>query len=163
MEKITVLGIGNIIMQDEGLGVRVLEAITEKYQFPFHVQLLDGGCLGNELLPFLDGTQKLLIIDALAAHLPPGDCRKFAGVEVKKYFKNKLSVHEIGISEVLASLEIIGEPIEEVVIVGMQPASLDVGLELSDEVTAAVPELIDMVISQLRDWNISADIRGAVA
>lgn len=155
MEKITVLGIGNILMRDEGLGVRAIEQLTERFQFPPEVQVLDGGCLGMELYPFLDGTTKLLVVDAIDARLLPGDCRKISGDDVLKYFRRKLSVHEIGISEVLAALDLTGRPIEEVVIIGMQPAVLDVGLELSDIVQSALPRLGDLIAEQLREWHVS--------
>lgn len=153
MQKITVLGIGNIIMQDEGLGVRAVELLEQKCQLPEHIQVLDGGCLGMELFPFLAGTTKLLIIDAIDANLSPGATCKYAGEEVKAYFRRKISVHEIGISEVLAALEITEKPIEEVVIVGIQPLVLEVGLELSDVVQAAMPTLMSMIVHQLHVWT----------
>jgi hydrogenase maturation protease len=155
MEKITVLGIGNILLGDEGLGVRAVELLTKRFQLPPEVQVLDGGCLGMELYPFLDGTTKLLVVDAIDAQLLAGDCSKICGEDVLKYFRNKLSVHEIGISEVLAALDLVGCPIREVVIIGIKPAVLDVGLELSDIVLSALPRLVDLIADQLREWHVS--------
>lgn len=160
MEKIAVLGIGNILMKDEGLGVRTIELLTARYQLSPDVQILDGGCLGMELYPFLESVGKLLVVDAVDAQLSPGSCCKFTGDEVEKYFRRKLSVHEIGITEVLASLELTAHPINEVVIVGMQPALLDIGLELSNEVQAALHQLLDMVVDQLRAWDVEVVAKG---
>jgi hydrogenase maturation protease len=163
MEKITILGIGNIIMQDEGIGVRAIEQLDEMYHFPNHVQLLDGGCLGMELLPFLDETAKLLIVDAMEARTSPGVCQRVAGDEVRQYFRQKLSVHEIGISEILASMEITERAIGEVVIIGMQPETIDVGLDLSETAHANMPELLRLVIEQLGAWHITPTCKGEVA
>jgi hydrogenase maturation protease len=111
-----------------------------------------------ELFPFLDNVEKLLVIDAVEAQLSPGTCCKFSGMDVKKYFRQKLSVHELGISEVLASLEVTGKEIAEVVIIGMQPAVLDIGLELSATAKASMPELLEMVLEQLRAWGVGSMI-----
>lgn len=163
MQKITILGIGNIIMQDEGLGVRAVEALQKKYRFSAEVQLLDGGCLGMELHPFFEGTEKLLVIDAVENQLMPGSCCKYSGNEVKKYFRRKLSVHEVGLSEVLATLEVTGREIPEVVIIGMRPEVIDLGLELSATVARNMPELLDIALEQLKEWQVTVLEEGEVA
>ncbi|MBP1765835.1 MAG: hydrogenase expression/formation protein [Firmicutes bacterium] len=99
-DKITVLGVGNILLQDEGVGVRVVEEMTRRFAFPENVEVLDGGTLGMELMRFLLGTDKLIIIDAIDGSLPPGSIYEFEKENVKKYFREKVSVHDLGIQDV---------------------------------------------------------------
>jgi hydrogenase maturation protease len=155
MGKIVVLGIGNILMQDEGFGVRVVEELTRRYTFPDTVEVLDGGTLGMELLRFIKGADRLLIIDAINGGSEPGAFFQFANEEVKAYFKHKVSMHELGIQDVLAALEVLEEPVKDVVVLGVQPAVIDVGLELSEIVQASVDNAICRTLRVLDSWGIN--------
>lgn len=155
MEKIVVLGIGNILMQDEGFGVRVIEMLNQSHSFPPHVQLLDGGTLGMELLRFIDGAERLLILDAINGDGPPGTHYQLSNEEVSAYFKNKVSMHELGIQDVLTALNLLGKPVNEVVILGIQPAVIDVGLELTPTVQAAAEQTVKHVTDVLDSWGIN--------
>ncbi|ATW24621.1 HyaD/HybD family hydrogenase maturation endopeptidase [Candidatus Formimonas warabiya] len=154
MEKITVLGIGNILLQDEGFGVRMIEELHRCYRFPDTVQVLDGGTLGLDLLSYLTGTDRLLVVDAVSGGRPPGSFYHFTGDEVKSYFQEKVSLHELGLKDVLAALEILGEPVKEVVILGVEPASLDLGLDLTPAVAAMVDQTMRVLIDQLENWQV---------
>lgn len=154
MAQITVLGIGNILLQDEGFGVRVVESLHARYRFPTDVQVLDGGTLGMELMRFLHGTDKLILLDAVSGHLPPGGVYEMRNEQVKAYFKEKVSMHELGIQDVLAALEVLERPIDEIVIFGIQPSELDIGLELSPLIAPRVPEVVDKVIAELQSWKV---------
>lgn len=154
MKKTTVLGIGNILLQDEGLGVRVVEELQRRYQFGPAVELLDGGTLGMGLLRYIGGTDRLLIVDAVAGGGQPGTLYRFAGQEVEQYFQEKVSLHELGIKEVLAMLEVTGQPVGEVVIVGAEPASLDMGLELTPIIADALENVTGAVLEQLFAWGV---------
>ena len=111
---ITVLGIGNVVLRDEGFGVRVAEYLDKNYIFPDNVQIVDGGVLGIELMQFVTGTEKLLIIDSINGGGEPGQTFRFANDEVLAHFQDKLSAHEVGIQDVLAALEVTGRKIPEV-------------------------------------------------
>jgi hydrogenase maturation protease len=152
--SILVLGVGNILLSDEGLGVRVIEKIKEGYVLPKDVRLLDGGTLGVELLYFLEGSEKLIIVDAIKGGGPPGTLYKFSGDEVKAYFKGKISAHELGIQEVLGIAQLTDRYPKEVVVIGMEPESLEVSLELSQTVKDNLEKLIKSVIEQFKEWNI---------
>ncbi|MDR3591495.1 MAG: HyaD/HybD family hydrogenase maturation endopeptidase [Negativicutes bacterium] len=154
MKQITVLGIGNILLQDEGFGVRIIEELQRRYRFPEAVQVLDGGTLGMDLLRFIGGSEKLLVVDAIAGGGPPGSFYHLAGDDVKVYFSEKVSLHELGIRDVLAALEVLGQPVAEVVVLGVEPAVLDLGLELTPVVAAAVDETVAAVLAQLKDWRV---------
>lgn len=154
MKPITVLGIGNILLQDEGFGVRVVERLAERYRFPDEVQVLDGGTLGMELVRFLSETKRLLIIDAINGEGPPGTFYRIAGDEVQAYFREKVSMHELGIKDVLAVLGVTGHPVDEVVIMGVQPQSLDIGLELTPIVAEALDKAVIAALTELKRWQV---------
>lgn len=154
MKPITVLGIGNILLQDEGYGVRVVENLSKRYRFPDDVQVLDGGTLGMELVRFLAGTKRLLIVDAINGDSPPGTFYRLTGEEVQAYFQEKVSMHELGIKDVLAVLGVTGQPIEEVVIIGVQPESLDIGLDLTPAVAATMDRVIAAGLAELARWQV---------
>lgn len=154
MRKITVLGIGNILLKDEGFGVRVAEQLLKRFQFPEHVQVLDGGTLGMDLMRFLLGTRQLILIDAVSGSLPPGSLYELRGQAVKTYFKEKVSLHDIGIQEVLAAMEVLEKPVKEIVIFGVEPAAIDVGLELSPIVAPSVEAVIERIIAELNSWQV---------
>jgi len=154
MERITVLGVGNILMQDEGFGVRVVEQLHRKYNFPENVQVLDGGTLGMELLRFLIGTDKLILVDAVSGDLPPGAFYQFSHDEVKTYFKEKVSMHELGIQDVLAVMEVLEQPAKEIRILGVQPLTIDIGLEMTTVVTEAMENVIEKLLLLLQEWQV---------
>lgn len=154
MEQITILGVGNILMQDEGFGVRVVEELLHQYTFPENVQVLDGGTLGMELLRFLVGTDKLVLIDAVAGGLPPGSLYQFNHDEVKAYFKDKVSMHELGIQDVLAVMEVLEKPAKEIRILGVQPLAIDIGLTLTPIVADAVENVVEKLLLVLKEWQV---------
>ena len=154
--EVTVLGIGNIILSDEGFGVRVVEYLKENYEFPQNVQLVDGGTLGVELTHFIIGTKKLLIIDSIDGDKPAGTIFHLVGDEIKNHFNEKISAHEIGIQDVLTMMEITGKIIPEVVVIGAQPFSLEAGVELTEDMQKILPQIVDKSIEILQNWGIFA-------
>ena len=120
---ILVLGVGNILLSDEGLGVRALELLRRGYEFPEEVSLLDGGTLGVDLLYYLEGTEKLLILDAVLGGKEPGTLYRFTGERVRGHFRRKVSMHDLGMQEVLALMELRGRFPEEIVLLGIEPIS----------------------------------------
>jgi len=160
MDNITILGVGNILMQDEGFGVRVVEELLHKYQFPENVQVLDGGTLGMELLRFLIGTDKLILVDAVSGELPPGALYQFTHDEVKAYFKEKVSMHELGIQDVLAVMEVLEKPAKEIRIFGIQPLTVDIGLEMTTVATAAVDHVVERLLLLLQEWQVEVVKKG---
>lgn len=150
---VTVLGIGNIILRDEGFGVRAVEYLEEHYRFSPDVRLLDGGTLGPELLHFLTGTEKLLILDAVSGEGAPGTVYRFENDAVMAHFQEKVSSHEIGIQDVLAWLTVTDRAIPNVVVLGMQPYELTAGLTLSTEMAAALPGFAQRAVEELVRWG----------
>ena len=154
MAATVVLGVGNILLSDEGFGVRVAEVLQQRFLFSDEVAVLDGGTLGMELMRFLDGAQHLILIDAVhGSAAEPGSFHELRGDAVRLYFREKVSMHELGIQEVLASLEVMGKPIRDIVVFGVQPVSLEIGLDLTVLVAARVEETVERVIRQLKTWD----------
>ena len=114
----TVLGVGNVILRDEGFGVRVAEYLAAHYDFPESVQIVDGGTLGIELTQYVTGTKKLLVIDSINGGQAPGTRFHFHNDDIMAHFQDKISAHEVGIQDVLALLAVTGKKIPEVVVIG---------------------------------------------
>ena len=153
--EITVLGIGNTILSDEGFGVRVVEYLQKNFTFPENVALIDGGTLGVELLHFVTGTQKLLIVDSINGGVEAGTTFHLQDDELKKHFAQKISAHEVGIQDVLTMLELTGKKIPHVELIGAQPFSLEAGTELTPQMSKLVPTFADKAVEILKSWNLN--------
>ena len=153
MERRTlVLGVGNILVQDEGLGVRALERLQASHRLPSEVSAIDGGTMGLDLLPYMDGITHLLILDAVHGSRPPGALVRLEGEAIPVALAMKLSVHQIGLQELLAVARFQGTLPGCVVVWGMQPASLDPGIGLSEPVRANLDELVEAAARELALW-----------
>ena len=151
-----VLGIGNIILSDEGFGVRVVEYLEKNFRFPENVSLIDGGTLGVELTHFVAGTQRLLIIDSIDGGAEGGKIFHLRGDDIKKHFAQKISAHEVGIQDVLTMLELSNKKIPHVELIGAQPFNLEASTELTPQMSKLVPTFADKAIEILRSWGLKA-------
>ena len=143
-----VLGIGNVLLGDEAVGVRAIEALAA-YSLPPEVEVVDGGTCGMELLDQLADADLLIVVDAVLAGKPPGELVRLAGDEVPVFFRSKLSPHMIGLPDVLASLEFCGHKPRELVVIGVQPISFELSLEMTPLIAARVPQLVAAVLDEL--------------
>jgi hydrogenase maturation protease len=146
---ILILGIGNILLSDEGIGVRAVEALAAGYRFPKGVELLDGGTAGFELMAKITRREQLIVIDAIACDHPPGTVLRVEGEDVRQVFSSRISPHQLGISDVLAASALIGELPDRLVLFGIEPAEIGTSLELSAPVAAALPKLMTAVLEEL--------------
>lgn len=153
MVETLVLGLGNSILQDEGLGVRACERLLECYRLPAEVHALDGGILGLHLLPALEGVRDLLIIDAVRAAAPPGTCIRLAGAAIPVALGHSVSIHQLGLAELLALAELQHPSPRRIVLWGMVPAVIAPGFGLSDPVAASLDALVDAVVDELAAWG----------
>ena len=149
--RIVILGIGNILLTDEGVGVRVVEALAARGGLPPGVELIDGGTCGMEMLEQLENLDGLIVVDCVRCNQPPATPVLLKGDDVPVFFKTKLSPHQVSLSDVLASLEFTGRAPRKTVIVGMQPVSMGLGLDLSPEVAARLPELVDLTLAEIAE------------
>ncbi len=152
---ILVLGLGNALMADDAFGVRVAEHLQTHYRFPAGVAVLDGGTLGLDLLPRLEGVERLLLVDAVDMQAKPGSVFRLEGDEVPRAFANKLSVHQMGLKDLLAVAELQGDLPGEIVFWGVQPGSVEMTLEMTRPVRDALPQVIAGILEELRRWGVS--------
>jgi hydrogenase maturation protease len=154
--RVVVLGIGNILLTDEGVGVRVIERLEREYALPPEVEIIDGGTCGMEMLEQLENLDGLIVVDCVRCGQPPAAPVLLKGDDVPVFFKTKLSPHQVSLSDVLASLEFTDKAPKSIAIVGMQPVSMALGMELSPEVAARLPELVNMTLVELSLLGIEA-------
>ncbi len=154
---VVVLGIGNILLSDEGVGVRAVEALERAYRLPDSVSLIDGGTCAMEMLEQLENLDALIVIDCVRHGQPPGTPVLLRDEDVPVFFKTKLSPHQVGLCDVLASLQLTGRAPKHTAIIGIQPASLELGMELTPPVATRLPELLAMTVAELRGLGI--DVR----
>jgi hydrogenase maturation protease len=153
LTKTLILGVGNLLLSDEGVGLRVVEHLAKSYDLPEGVRILDGGTLGLDLLYYLEGVENLLIVDAVEMGKEPGTLLRLEGDEVPSFLSIKMSPHQIGIPDMLFAARLKDLYPRNVVLWGVQPAVLDTGLELSPPVAAQVNALVDKVVEQLVQWG----------
>ena len=146
---VLVLGMGNLLLEDEGLGVRALEILQKRYEIPPEVELLDGGTTGMGLLDDISGREHLIVLDAVQTGDPPGTLVRLAGDDVPVYFSMRISPHQLGLSDVLATLELSGEKPAEVVVLGLVPQSLEMSLELSELISGKLGDLAGAAVREL--------------
>ncbi len=151
--NVLVLGLGNILLQDEGLGVRALERLVAQHSLPDQVQAMDGGTLGLVLLPYLEQATDLLILDAVQTGQPPGTLVRLEGSAIPSALSPKLSVHQVGLQELLALGDLQGTLPHRIVLWGMEPGSLDWGLELSSLVLSRLDDLVTAAANELGEWG----------
>lgn len=151
-----VLGIGNILNTDEGIGVHAARALQSKYPDSSNFAVIDGGTLGLNLLPIVDDATHLLILDAVDAGKAPGTLVELAGKDIPLFGGAKLSEHQVTFQEVLG-LAMLRETLpENLYLIGVQPADLSVGVGLSEVVQAVLPRLIQAVEVVLGGWSVFA-------
>lgn len=149
-----ILGVGNLLMSDEGVGVHVIQRLVADYQLPEEVQVLDGGTLGMDLLYYLEGVENLLLIDAVQARKEPGTLVRLEGEEVPAFMSIKISPHQLGVPDMLAAARLKGNCYpERIVLWGVQPELMEIGLDLSPKVESQVEPIIKNILDQLQVWG----------
>jgi hydrogenase maturation protease len=149
-----VLGIGNLIMSDDGIGVCVVQKLQQRYCFPDNVKVVDGGTLGLDLLPMLENITHLIMVDAVETGGKPGTCVRLTGQELPIALETKLSPHQMGLKDLLAVSELMGHSPREMVLIGVQPGSIAMDTELTPEVKAQLETLIKIVLEELKVWGV---------
>ena len=155
--SILVLGLGNLLMSDDSIGVRIVQQLQQNFRVPEGVTIVDGGTLGLDLLPYIEEAAQLLIIDALEMQAEPGSLFRLEGDEVPRAFASKLSVHQMGLQDLLAVAELQGYAPQKLVVHGIQAGSIEMKLELSPPVAAAMDGLLDAVVNELLDWGVAIE------
>jgi hydrogenase maturation protease len=157
--KVTLLGLGNLLMRDEGVGVQAVQAVEERYEIPPDLEIVDGGTSGLDLLPYIEGRDRVLFVDAVNFGREPGHIGVLENREIPALFARKDSLHHLGLMDVLATAQLLEVTPREICLIGVQPQSLEIGLELSELLQARMDLLVDRIITKLRDWGIYCRLR----
>ena len=149
MKRVLILGLGNPLMGDEGIGVRVVEEL-KGLALPDGVTVVEGGTAGLGLIGLMEGYQRVIIVDAADMGHPPGRVVRFTPSEAQfKTAEAPLSLHQIGLGEVLALADALEVIPAEWVIVGVQPSRVEGRAGLSPEVEGAIPQIIKIILDEL--------------
>lgn len=141
-------------MNDDAAGVLVVQALAEKFTFPEELTLLDGGTLGLDILPYLEGVDRLLVVDAVETGGTPGTIVRMTGDDIPLALATKVSPHQMGLKDLLLVADLQGYAPPVMVLWGVQPGSIEMDIELSPEVAKAVDILQDKVLQELAGWGI---------
>ena len=141
-------------MSDDGAGIKLVQYLAENFCFPPDVTVFDGGTLGLDLLPQLEGIDRLLIVDAVETGKPPGSLIRLSGEEIPIAMETKLSPHQMGLKDLLAVSMLMGVKPPEMVLLGVQPETIDIGMDLSPAVAAQFDTLVQNVLKELENWGI---------
>jgi hydrogenase maturation protease len=150
--RIVVLGLGNLMRTDDAVGMRAVVQLRGDPRLPVSVSLVDGGTLGLDLLHPLDGATHLLALDAIDAGVVPGTLLRFADDEIADLPVSK-SVHLLGFSDLIGAMRLTGSAPAEIVVLGVQPAIIGWGTELTPVVEAALPRLMEAALNQIAQWQ----------
>ncbi|MES9853213.1 MAG: HyaD/HybD family hydrogenase maturation endopeptidase [Candidatus Thiodiazotropha sp. L084R] len=160
--KVLVIGMGNVLMQDEGIGVRAVEELEQCYRVPEGVEVVDGGTTGMELFEPMRDARCLIIADAVNTGAPQGSLVRIANEEIPAFFQTKISNHQLGVSDLLALLSLKGETPEQVTIIGMVPHSLENQLGLTPEAERGLKDMVQMLVNELSSIGIELQPRAEV-
>jgi hydrogenase maturation protease len=149
LRPVLILGLGNILLQDEGVGVHVVERLQRAFHIPPEVEVLDGGTAGMALYEHIVDRRHLLVIDAVNTGRPPGTVVKLTRDEVPVYWQTQVSPHQLALSDILAALLMAGRDLPEIALIGIEPLSLNTGIGLSAVVMQQMDNLLEMTVDQL--------------
>jgi hydrogenase maturation protease len=148
-----VLGIGNVLLRDDGVGVRVLRELEGRFGGDSRLRFVDGGTVGFTLSTFIEATPDLLVIDAVRMAEPPGCARCFENDAMDRFLTGRRSsVHEIGLRDALDMTRLTGKFPRRRALVGVEPASVELGYELSPEVESGVMSASRLARDVLQRW-----------
>lgn len=156
----TVLGIGNPIMGDDGIGIVLLgELMAAGLERP--VEFADGGTIGMSLLPLVEDAGSLLILDAVATDEPPGTLVHLTGDQLPRLIRAKISAHQVGLLDALAGARLRGIEPDRIAVVGITPADINIRVGLTPVVSASIGQAVGLARHVLRDWWREDDARAA--
>jgi hydrogenase maturation protease len=151
MTRTLVIGLGNPIMGDDGVGIAALQRLRDEWELPPEVELVDGGTWGMNLLPLVESTRNLILVDAIRSGAAPGMLTVLERCELPRYFSLKLSPHQIDLREILALAELRGLLPDHLVAIGIEPERVEMEMSLSPRVRAGLAKVVDLVVERL-EW-----------
>ncbi len=148
-----VLGLGNPLMADDGLGLAALEELRRTRALPAAVELVDGGTWGLNLLPVIEDADRVLLLDAIRLGSAPGTLHVLEREGIPRYLSHKVSPHQVDLRDVLALAELRGTLPADTVAVGLEPARVEMSTELSDVLRVRLDEVVSAAVERLAAWG----------
>ena len=141
-----VIGMGNTILSDEGVGVHAARLLQNDPRVPAGVTILDGGTVGLELVPYASDASRVLLLDAMNSGKAPGTLARMTGRDLLG-MTGGCSAHQLGVADLIAALFLVSTRPQDIVVLGVQPANIDWGTSLSPEVEAALAPFVDAALA----------------
>ncbi len=160
--QVIILGIGNILLTDEGFGVRVVEKLFDEYAFPDNVDVVEGGVLGIHLLGTLSKADHLIVVDAVKNKQPPGTLYRLEKEELPERILMKNSLHQTDFLETLTLCQMIDKAPETIVVLGAEPQDIEThSVELTPLIAARIDETVGRVLQELDRLGVTYEKRSA--
>ncbi|TFG38041.1 MAG: hydrogenase maturation protease [Candidatus Aminicenantes bacterium] len=157
---IRILGIGNVLMRDDGLGPYAVEILRSRYAFPDHVELVDGGTPGLDFLPFISYARSVIVVDTVSSKGDPGTLKIYRDREIiGSAPPPRMTPHQPGLRESLMATELTDASPDEMVLIGVVPETIEQGTTLSGPVQGAVDEVLNTVIEELQRLGVTVRTR----
>jgi len=149
--RILVLALGNPIRSDDGVGIAALRCLEEDPRVPEAVELVEGGTKGLELVAYISGMSRLLVLDAVEVGAAAGTIVRIQGAELCSLPGNG-NVHDLALADILNALRLLGQEPRETILLGVQPRTTELGASLSKSIESALPLFVEAAIAQLALW-----------
>lgn len=156
-----VLGLGNVLLEDDGVGGAAISRLLDGFEVPRGARVLDGGTLGLALLPYLDEADAVILVDAVRTDGTPGDIVRLEGDDVAPAVATRLSPHQVGVADLLDGARWLDRYPRSVVLLGLVPASMNLAVGLSPQVRASLPALVERIIEEARPMGFVFERRNA--
>ena len=147
--KVVVLGVGNLLLQDEGVGVHFVQALNKDDLDYVNLEIIDGGT-SPEIVSLVEGADKLIIIDAVKGGKEPGTIYRFGIDDVNLDSPMRLSLHQMDVIDSLRMLNLLGS-CPKTIVIGIEPKTIDLGSELSPEIQSKIPEITRLVMKEIKE------------
>lgn len=157
--RLLVLGVGNVLCSDDGLGAVAVSRLAQQYDWPDGTRVMDGGTLGLSLLPYLEDARAVILVDAVRDEAAPGSLVRSEGDEVAPAVLHRLLPHQIGVADLLAAARWRGWHPTKLVLLGLVPETLEPGLGRSPAVEASLPALVERIVEEARTLGFEFSAR----
>lgn len=154
-----ILGLGNVLLEDDGVGAAAVSLLLDRFEPPDGVRVLDGGTLGLSLLPYLENAGAVILVDAVSADGAPGTLVRLDGEDVASAVATRLSPHQVGVADLLDGARWLGRYPDRVVLLGLVPASMELSVGLSPLVRASLLELVEQVVAEAASLGFAFEAR----
>ena len=163
MKKILIVGLGNILLQDEGIGIHVIEKLRNETDIPPEVELIEGETKGLALLPLLKGGTYIIFVDAMEFEGAAGEIKVLHDKEIVSANNMLISAHEVGLSDIISLISLTerAEP-PKTTLVGVKPMNLETGLQLSPEVEKSIPKIIQIIKQEVKRFKKELTVENPV-